>query len=92
MRVLKDVSSGRATAGPPSPATVAALEKCPEAARRMGVSLSQFYRIAQRDSLRIVKTSIRASAVVSGDVDAWIAGKIARAGPVQTSAHGGGHE
>lgn len=92
MQVLKKVGSGSATAALPSPAKVAAFEKCPEAAKRMGVSLSQFYRIAQRDGLRIVKTSIRASAVVQSDVDAWIAGKIAQATPVQTSAHGGGHE
>lgn len=81
------------TSGPPSPSTVAALEKCPDAARRMGCgSLSNFYRIAKRDGLRIVKTGIRASAVVSADVDAWIAARIASAPAVHTSAHGGGHE
>lgn len=79
-----------APGGPPSPATVAALEKCPDAARRMGCgSLSNFYRIAKRDGLRIVKTGIRASAVVSTDVDAWIAAKIASAAPVQAHARGG---
>lgn len=81
------------TSGPPAPATVATLEKCPDAARRMGCgSLSNFYRIAKRDGLRIVKTGIRASAVVSADVDAWIAAKIATAAPLQTHAQGGGHE
>lgn len=81
-----------ADGGPPSPATVAALEKCPEAAKRMGCgSLSQFYRIAKRDGLRIVKTGIRASAVVSSDVDAWIATKIASATPMQRSAQEGRH-
>jgi predicted DNA-binding transcriptional regulator AlpA len=55
-------------------------------------SLSQFYRIAKRDGLRIVKTGIRASAVVSSDVDAWIVAKIATVAPVHTSAMGGGHE
>lgn len=60
------------TRGLPSPATVAALEKIPMAARRMGVSVSQFYRIAKRDGLRIIKVTERASAVPQTDVDAWI--------------------
>lgn len=87
---MKHKQGPAAPSGPPSSATVAALEKCPEAAKRMGCgSLSNFYRIAKRDGLRIVKTGIRASAVVSSDVDAWIANKIASAAPVQASAQGG---
>ena len=64
--------------GLPSPATVAALEKIPTAARRMGVSVSQFYRIAKRDGLRIIKVTERASAVPQTDVDAWISERINR--------------
>ena len=62
--------------GHPIPAPVAALEKIPTAARRMGVSISQFYRIAKRDGLRIVKVTERASAVPAEDVDAWINNRI----------------
>lgn len=64
--------------GLPSPATVAALEKIPMAARRMGVSVSQFYRIAKRDGLRIIKVTERASAVPQTDVDTWINTRIMR--------------
>ena len=64
--------------GQPSPATVAALEKIPSAAHRMGVSVSQFYRIAKRDGLRIVKITERASAVPAEDVTAWINERINR--------------
>jgi predicted DNA-binding transcriptional regulator AlpA len=61
--------------GQPAPAT---LEKIPSAARRMGVSVSQFYRIARRDGLRIIKVTERASAVPQADVDAWISERINR--------------
>lgn len=54
------------------------LEKVPAAARRMGVSISQFYRIAKRDGLRIIKVTDRASAVPQADVDAWINERINR--------------
>ena len=60
----------------PSPAQVAALEKIPAAARRMGMSVSQFYRIAKRDGLRIIKVSDRASAVPECDVSDWIQKRI----------------
>ena len=63
--------------GHPSPAAVAALEKIPSAARRMGVSTSQFYRLAKRDGLRIIKVSERASAVPAEDVTNWILARIA---------------
>ena len=56
------------------------LEKIPVAARRMGVSVCQFYRIAKRDGLRIIKVSKRASAVPQGDVDDWINERIASHG------------
>ena len=60
-----------------SPETVAALEKIPHAARRMGMSTSNFYRTAKRDGLRIIKVSERASAVPEEDVTAWIQRRIA---------------
>jgi predicted DNA-binding transcriptional regulator AlpA len=66
----------QASPGSISPATIAALEKIPHAARRMGMSVSQFYRTAKRDGLRIIKVSERSSAVVSGEVDAWIQKRI----------------
>ena len=56
---------------------LAALEKIPAAARRMGTSTSNFYRIAKRDGLRIVKLGKRASAVLQGDVDVWISARVA---------------
>ena len=62
----------------PSPAQVTALEKVPVAARRMGVSISQFYRIAKRDGLRIIKVSERGSAVPQNDIDGWIQSRISR--------------
>ena len=68
--------SGRTAQPVPSPAQVAALEKIPAAARRMGVSVSQFYRIAKRDGLRIIKVTERASAVPQNDVDGWIQSRI----------------
>ena len=61
-----------------SPASVAALEKIPVAARRMGVSVSQFYRIAKRDGLRIIKITERASAIPETDVTNWINERISR--------------
>ena len=66
--------------GHPSPGRVAALEKIPAAARRMGVSVSSFYRIAKRDGLRIIKISERASAVPEVDVTNWINERISRHG------------
>jgi predicted DNA-binding transcriptional regulator AlpA len=65
--------------GPPSPAAVAALEKIPSAARRMGLSLSGFYRVAKRDGLTIVKVGERASAAIADEVDSWIARRITAA-------------
>ncbi|MBI5786588.1 MAG: hypothetical protein HZA64_14130 [Rhodocyclales bacterium] len=79
-----------AMSGPPSPDTVPALEKCHVAAARMACgTLNNFYRIAKRDGLRIVKVGKRASAVVSSDVDAWIVARIANTAPLHTSAMGG---
>jgi predicted DNA-binding transcriptional regulator AlpA len=63
----------------PSPARVAALEKIPAAARRMGVSISQAYREIRAGRLQLVKVGLRASAVTSESVDAWIAARIAEA-------------
>lgn len=64
--------------GQPLPESVAVLEKIPTAARRMGVSVSQFYRIAKRDNLRIIKISERSSAVPAVDVTEWINERIRR--------------
>lgn len=63
----------------PSPARVAALEKIPAAARRMGVSISQAYREIKAGRLQLVKVGLRASAVTSDSVDAWIVARIAEA-------------
>lgn len=63
----------------PAPATVAALEKIPHAARRMGISTCQLYREAKAGRISIIKVGVRASAVSSSAVDAWIASKIAAA-------------
>ena len=57
-----------------------ALEKIPHAARRMGISVSQFYRVAKRDGLRIIKVTIRGSAVPASDVDRWISSRLAESG------------
>lgn len=65
------------TADAVSPAPVVALEKIPHAARRMGMSVSQFYRTAKRDGLRIIKVSERASAVPSEDITTWVNRRIA---------------
>ncbi len=72
------VIASQPTQGQPSPPTIAALEKIPSAAHRMGVSISQFYRIAKREGLRIIKVTERASAVPSSDVDSWISERINR--------------
>lgn len=71
----------------PSPATVAALEKIPAAARRMGVSTSSVYRELKSGRLAgpLVKVGERSSAIPSTSVDAWIAARIAEA----TKAEGG---
>lgn len=61
----------------PSPATVAALEKVPHAARRMGISTCQAYREIKAGRLGpLVKIGERASALPSVAVDAWIQSKI----------------
>lgn len=64
----------------PNPARVAALEKIPAAARRMGISISQAYREIKAQRLGpLCKLGERASAVPSSSVDAWIAARIAEA-------------
>lgn len=61
----------------PSPARVAALEKVPHAAKRMGISTCQAYREIKAGRLGpLVKLGERASALPSVAVDAWIMGKI----------------
>jgi len=63
----------------PSPARVAALEKIPHAARRMGLSVCGVYREAKAGRLTIIKVGARASAVSAQQVDQWIADRIAAA-------------
>ncbi len=64
----------------PNPAPVAALEKIPHAAHRMGCSTSQTYREIKAGRLGpIIKIGVRASALPAASVDAWIAAKIAAA-------------
>jgi predicted DNA-binding transcriptional regulator AlpA len=61
----------------PSPAKVAALEKIPNAAKRMGISTCQTYREIKAGRLGpLVKVGERASALPSVAVDAWIQSKI----------------
>lgn len=56
------------------------LERIPAASGRMGVSTSQVYREIKLGRLGpLVKLGVRASAVPSGSVDAWIAARIAEA-------------
>lgn len=62
-----------------APAMVAALEKIPHAARRMGISTCSLYREAKAGRLTIVKVGTRASAVSSAQVDKWISDRIADA-------------
>jgi len=61
-----------------SPARMAALEKIPAAAQRMGCSVSQCYRELKSGRLSpLVKIGARASAVPAEAVDGWIAARIA---------------
>jgi len=64
-----------------APATVAAFEKVPHAARRMGISTCTAYREIKAGRLGpLVKLGERASALPSAAVDAWIQAKIDAAG------------
>lgn len=58
------------------------LEKVASAAARMAMSVPQFYRVAARDGIPIIKVGARASAVSVEVVNSWIAGRIG----MQTSA------
>ena len=63
-----------------SPSRLAALEKIPAAARRMGVSVTTVYREVAAGRLGpIVKLGERASALPQESVDSWIAARIAEA-------------
>ena len=72
----------------PSSARVAALEKIPAAARRMGVSPATVYRELKsgRHHGPLVKLGERASAVPMESTDAWISARIDEA----TKQNGGG--
>ena len=66
--------------GQSGPDAVAALEKIPAAAGRMGCSISQTYREIKAGRLGpLVKIGARASAVPAASVDSWIAQRIAEA-------------
>lgn len=70
----------------PSPARVAALEKIPAAARRMGVSTATVYRELKARRLGpLVKVGERASAISSESVDLWITERIAEANAQQAA-------
>ncbi|NJD33940.1 MAG: helix-turn-helix domain-containing protein [Betaproteobacteria bacterium] len=74
------------------PAHVAALEKIPTAARRMGVSPATVYRELKSGRLGpLVKLGERASAVPAESVDRWIADRIAES-TTQQATKGGGRE
>jgi len=61
----------RGVASPPS------IERIPEAARRMGVSISQVYREIKAGRLGpLVKLGPRASGLPSSSIDKWIIDKI----------------
>ena len=71
------------------------LERVPDAAKRMGVSVSQAYREIKSGRLHpLVKLGVRASAVPSTAVDRWISARIAEAEAacMHTSARGVRHE
>lgn len=64
----------------PSLERVAALEKVPHAARRMGISTCQAYREIKAGRLGpLVKIGERASALPAAAVDAWIQARIDQA-------------
>lgn len=69
---------------------MAALEKIPAAARRMGVSISSVYRELKVGRLAgpLVKTGARASALPAASIDAWIAARIAEATHQQADQEG----
>lgn len=62
------------------PSRVAALEKIPAAAKRMGASVTTVYREIKAGRLGpLVKLGERASALPQESVDNWIAARIAEA-------------
>ena len=65
------------------------LEKIPAAASRMAVSIPQVYREAKAGRLTIIKLGPRASALESGQVDAWIGSRIAEAQQRTAKRQGG---
>ena len=61
----------------PAPATVAALEKVPHAAKRLGISTCSAYREIKAGRLGpLVKLGERASALPEAAVTAWIQARI----------------
>lgn len=63
---------------------LAALERIPAAAKRMGISVSQAYRELKSGRLGpLVKLGARASAVPAESVSRWIADRIAESTPQQ---------
>lgn len=73
-----------------SPARVAAFERIPMAAKRMGISVSQCYREIKAERVGpLVKLGERASALPAAAVDAWISARIAEA--TKPGMGGGNH-
>lgn len=65
------------------------LEKIHAAAARMAISIPQVYREAKAGRLTIIKLGPRASALESGQVDAWITSRIAAAQQRKAGQKGG---
>lgn len=70
-----------------NPGKLARLEKVPAAASRMGISISGVYREVKAGRLGpLVKLGVRASALTSESVDAWIESRISESRAVSAAA------
>lgn len=63
-------------ATPPEKAPAPCLEKVAQAAKRMAVSRTHFYREVAAGRITLVKIGARAVAVQSSEVDAWIDARV----------------
>jgi len=88
MSSLEQIDMANAT-HPPRVSQGARLEKIATAASRMAVSIPQVYREAKAGRLTIIKLGPRASALESGQVDAWIGSRIAEAQQRTAKRQGG---
>lgn len=74
-----------------NPGKCTRLEKVPAAAGRMGISVTQTYREINAGRLGpLVKIGLRASAIPSESVDAWIESRINASRAVSTAGKRGG--